>query len=110
VLDRKTEPPCGRAYVDRLSDLRKAAGWKWSPRTDADGQCADVDNCPAVANPGQANADADAFGDACDTCPLDAANDADADGYCADVDNCPAVANPGQEDTDEDGLGDACDR
>jgi Big-like domain-containing protein/ASPIC/UnbV protein/FG-GAP repeat protein/VCBS repeat protein/thrombospondin type 3 repeat protein len=34
---------------------------------DHDGLCANADNCPLVANPGQENADADAYGDACDT-------------------------------------------
>jgi hypothetical protein len=68
-----------------------------------------VDNCPTVSNPGQTNTDGDALGDACDTCPLDAANDADGDGRCANVDNCPLVANPTQADTDGDGVGDACD-
>src|SRR5204863_2612964 len=32
------------------------------------------DNCPTTANANQANADADASGDACDVCPGDAAN------------------------------------
>ncbi|MEO8590143.1 MAG: hypothetical protein ABI432_12290, partial [Flavobacteriales bacterium] len=67
------------------------------------------DNCPAVANNSQANADADGLGDACDACPNDAANDSDADGFCADVDNCPLIANPSQANADGDGLGDACD-
>jgi hypothetical protein len=37
--------------------------------TDFDGVLSDVDNCPDDANPGQDNADGDAFGDACDNCP-----------------------------------------
>jgi hypothetical protein len=37
------------------------------PDGDADGICDAVDNCPAVSNPNQANADGDAFGDACET-------------------------------------------
>jgi beta propeller repeat protein len=34
---------------------------------DADGVCDPLDNCPAVANPDQADADGDDVGDACDT-------------------------------------------
>ncbi|MBI1825027.1 MAG: thrombospondin type 3 repeat-containing protein [Planctomycetes bacterium] len=36
--------------------------------TDGDGVCDDVDNCPAVANNSQADADHDGVGDACDQC------------------------------------------
>ena len=80
--------------------------------TDGDGVFDSVDNCPNVPNPNQANADSDAFGDACDTC-----TDTDGDGFgnpgfpnntCAD-DNCPAISNPSQADNDGDGAGDACD-
>ncbi len=76
---------------------------------DADGVCGDTDNCPAAANPTQANADGDTLGDACDACPNDPLNDQDADGVCGDTDNCPAAANPTQANADGDTLGDACD-
>ena len=46
------------------------------------------DDCPRLANPGQADRDHDGRGDACD--------------------NCPDTPNPGQEDTDGNGTGDAC--
>jgi hypothetical protein len=36
---------------------------------DGDGTCDFADNCPAVANPGQADADGDGSGDACDSTP-----------------------------------------
>ena len=66
-------------------------------------------NCPDTANAGQANADGDPAGDACDVCPFDRNDDADADGLCADVDNCPNFGNPLQEDGDGDLWGDLCD-
>lgn len=73
--------------------------------TDGDGVNDDVDNCPQVVNPDQADADDDGRGDVCDTDN----DDVDADGVGNDVDNCPQAFNPEQEDGDGDGSGDACD-
>jgi subtilisin family serine protease len=74
---------------------------------DGDGIPAASDNCKYAANAGQADADGDGTGDACDATPRGA--DADHDGVAALDDNCPAVYNPGQDDADGDGTGDACD-
>ena len=76
------------------------------PDTDGDGIPDGSDNCPAIANPDQVDADADGKGDACDPAPPP---DTDGDGVPDASDNCPAVANPDQDDTDVDGKGDACD-
>lgn len=59
---------------------------------DADGVCNEDDNCPNVANAGQADADGDGAGDACDACPLDPDDDLDGDGVCGDIDVCPGTA------------------
>jgi hypothetical protein len=59
------------------------------PDEDGDGFADEVDNCPVVPNPDQADADQDGVGDACD--------------------NCPSLPNPDQADDDHDGVGNACD-
>ena len=105
---------------------------------DSDGLGDEDDNCPQIANVGQADNDGDAQGDVCDSdddndnvpdatdnCDLDPNpgqenNDGDAQGDVCDsdddnddvidtADNCPLNANPGQENADGDSLGDICD-
>jgi hypothetical protein len=64
-------------------------GYDDSTDTDDDTICGAVtDNCPAVSNVDQADADGDGVGDACDNCPND--------------------ANPLQKDDDSDGIGNVC--
>ena len=69
--------------------------------SDGDGVGDDVDNCPAVANPGQEDSDGDGIGDACDAPPV-LKCDLDSDGDIDRLDiaaitrlrNKPASMNP----------------
>jgi len=56
--------------------------------TDGDEVCDNVDNCPAISNPGQDDSDDDGAGDPCD--------------------NCPGMINQEQSDFNNNGIGDAC--
>ncbi|MCZ6794106.1 MAG: lamin tail domain-containing protein [Planctomycetota bacterium] len=71
----------GSAYRLTIDDAFRDA--------DGDGITDGQDNCPTVANAGQADRDGDGAGDACD--------------------NCPDDANPDQRDFNRNGVGDACD-
>lgn len=69
------------------------------PDGDGDGAPDATDNCPLVANPGQADGDADGVGDACDGCPTDPAKIAP--GLCG--------CNVAETDTDGDLVPDCLD-
>src|SRR4051794_19848858 len=69
---------------------------------DKDGRVDRFENCPKVANAGQADTDRDGTGDACD-------DDRDGDGVANGSDNCASVPNTDQRDSNADGVGDACD-
>ena len=75
--------------------------FRLSPDADEDGVSDSEDNCPAVCNPDQADADGDGQGDLCDP-------DADDDGVANERDNCVLTANPDQAGSYRDGWGDAC--
>lgn len=59
--------PGRRVTAAHLDEHMRATGWlpPLSPDRDGDGRDDDQDNCPTVANPGQADTNRDGVGDAC---------------------------------------------
>ncbi len=78
---------------------------------DADGVGDLCDLCPADADASNADTDADGVGDVCDLCAgvTGGRDDADGDGVGDECDLCPADADPTDADADSDGRGDVCD-
>ena len=71
------------------------------PDQDGDSVADSLDNCPAVANPNQANFDGDSEGDACD---LDDDNDGMPDAWELQYGLNPFNANDAWDDNDQDGY------
>lgn len=137
TVTRTTVPVTINRSVVTLSTLISAPVNKTAVLADADhdGIIDANDNCPAVANPGQADTDPGLSicgleGDGPGVTPQPCGTTGPGDGVGDACDNCPAVPNPGQEDADgtescsvlpesmgggmkctttSDGFGDACD-
>ncbi len=98
----------GTGNCQLTMDVDKTLNTLFAPDSDGDGIIDSLDNCPADANPDQADANSDGEGDVCDS-----NSDTDSDGVFDNLDNCPLDANPGQEDNNgfddvPGSAGDAC--
>lgn len=89
--------PSGRVYASNIDGYLFILQFDEYLGVDSDGDGVPdaADNCPGVANAGQADFDGDGFGDACDACPAYAnpeqigcpyQGDADADGFVTALD------------------------
>ena len=86
--------------------------------SEADGIANELDNCPLLPNPDQADSNEDGIGDKCSYTDLygNVVRDSDGDDFPDSADNCVWYPNPFQEDTTgasaiygvPDGIGDAC--
>jgi Thrombospondin type 3 repeat len=100
------DAPAHQAYL--LLVLQRSTGGGCVD-TDGDGVCDNVDNCPAVANPGQQDSNGNGIGDACE--PVIAKCDMNSDGKIDRTDisaivalrNQPASADP-RADADSSGT------
>jgi MYXO-CTERM domain-containing protein len=95
-----------------LTDEGAAMETPWFTDIDDDGVGNQRDNCPDVANAGQADTDDDGLGNRCDNCASvenDGQLDSDGDGLGNRCDNCAQERNPEQADDDGDGRGNRCD-
>jgi hypothetical protein len=90
----------------RCSDIFNGEGNATIIDVDSDNVDDNIDNCPAVSNPDQADSNGNGIGNVCE--PV-VNFDNDYDGVQVFEDNCPTVSNTDQKDTDKDGIGDACD-
>jgi hypothetical protein len=102
------DPP-GTSHTENFSllargDCHATGDTSLLPDADDDGVTDIDDNCAAVPNANQADADGNGVGDACQPPP-----DQDGDGVPDGSDNCVATFNQDQADADRDGVGDACD-
>jgi PKD repeat protein len=93
---------------DGIDDAVDACPLDADNDADADGVCADVDNCPGMPNADQLDADGDTSGDVCDCAPANAfcdsdCTDQDSDGYCVttDCDDSAAGTFPGAAPNDD---------